>query len=285
MNTITEAAWGHSLLSLVLECGKEIKSAHNALFEGKKNQTTYKADRTPVTELDTLINQKFADWAKGVGISFFGEEGNLETASDYHLLVDPLDGTTAFMRGMNTATIIVSLLRVEYGVGRPVFSIIHAPVAGRTWFTQDGKTLLLSSSLHGKDIYTINNAKRPWLSNIVVFPGAGFQMSLVKQLAEEGQTFDNQEMGAFGISAGLIASGILSVAAIGPTSAVESVAMQLIVDNAGGYSCDLMGDPLGEYKIDMLRGKRDYVLPSGAIFAADKRMAEALVNIVHEANS
>lgn len=97
-----------------------------------------KLDDSPVTEADrraeALILEGLAQIAPGVAViseehaSEFGAPGRIGRA---FLLVDPIDGTKAFVRGDPNFTVNIGLI-VD---GAPVAGAISAPATGETWFT------------------------------------------------------------------------------------------------------------------------------------------------------
>lgn len=82
-----------------------------------------KKDKTVVTEMDMLVETTLRDELQKLdrGIAFCGEE----TGSDYNhetfWLVDPIDGTESFVRGLPFSTNMVALVEND----KPVMSIIY----------------------------------------------------------------------------------------------------------------------------------------------------------------
>lgn len=105
---------------------------------------TRKADESPVTEADqrgeALILQALA--ARFPDVPVISEEdasefGTPDEIGARFFLVDPLDGTKAFVRGDPNFTVNIGL--IENGV--PVAGAVAAPPTGETWFTSGGRTL------------------------------------------------------------------------------------------------------------------------------------------------
>jgi len=276
------------LKGIVLGAGQLIRDANAAMWETAINNLgeTTKADGTPITVLDQEINARFASFARRQGIGFVGEEGNGDVDRRTILLVDPIDGTGAFALGMNTATVIVTVMEMDGATGTPVYSIIYEPLRDVMWVGQKGQQTRVLTGRFNMRYPTIptplpQSVPSLWKTNICVFPNAGYKLAAVKAAIEADGRFSQQDMGAFGISAGLIASGILHAAAIAPTSAVESAAMSLIVKGAGGVAIDLNGISLTTFALGKDRkGKVDFMLPHGALFASNPEVAEAIIDVV-----
>ncbi|HEY2177682.1 MAG TPA: 3'(2'),5'-bisphosphate nucleotidase CysQ [Caulobacteraceae bacterium] len=100
-----------------------------------------KADKSPVTEADrraeTLILMRLAAAWPDVPVlseedaSEFGTPGQI---GPRFFLVDPLDGTKAFVRGDSSFTVNIALIEG----GAAVAGAVTAPASGETWFTGPG---------------------------------------------------------------------------------------------------------------------------------------------------
>ncbi len=103
-----------------------------------------KSDESPVTEADrrgeALILERLA--AKFPGMHVISEEdasefGTPEEVGRQFFLVDPVDGTKAFVRGDPNFTVNIALIED----GQPVAGAVSAPATGETWFTQNGQAM------------------------------------------------------------------------------------------------------------------------------------------------
>jgi 3'(2'), 5'-bisphosphate nucleotidase len=97
-----------------------------------------KADQSPVTEADrraeTLILDRLA--TRFPDIPVISEEdasefGTPDKIAERFFLVDPLDGTKAFIRGDPHFTVNIGLIHA----GRPFAGAVVAPPSGEVWFT------------------------------------------------------------------------------------------------------------------------------------------------------
>ena len=127
---------GEVLADIVEAASGEILPLWRGVFE-----TSRKADNSPVTEADqqaeAVILARLAQAFPGIPV--IAEEdaaafGTPSAIGPRFFLVDPLDGTKAFVRGDEHFTVNIGL--VEHGV--PVAGAVAAPVQGRTWFTAAG---------------------------------------------------------------------------------------------------------------------------------------------------
>ena len=97
-----------------------------------------KADKSPVTEADRaaerLILQRLAAVFPGVPViseEHASEFGAPEAIGPRFFLVDPIDGTKAFVRGDPHFTVNIALIED----GRPVAGAVNCPPLGQTWHT------------------------------------------------------------------------------------------------------------------------------------------------------
>jgi 3'(2'), 5'-bisphosphate nucleotidase len=103
-----------------------------------------KADASPVTEADrqaeALILDRLAKAFPDIPVvseEDASENGAPDKAWPRFFLVDPLDGTKAFVGGRESYTVNIGL--IEDGV--PVAGAVAAPATGQVWFTAGGAAL------------------------------------------------------------------------------------------------------------------------------------------------
>lgn len=115
------------LISEVLAAGELALTMYR---EGAGGRALKKPDRSPVTEADRAVETRLAEFvrARFPDARFFGEEhgGDSRRGAGLRFVVDPIDGTRAFMRGMPTWSILVGL---ELD-GEPVAGVAYMPAAG-----------------------------------------------------------------------------------------------------------------------------------------------------------
>jgi 3'(2'), 5'-bisphosphate nucleotidase len=105
---------------------------------------SHKADASPVTEADQkaealillALAKRFPD-IPVISEEDASEFGTPDQIGPRFFLVDPLDGTKAFVRGDPNFTVNIGLIEN----GRPVAGAVSAPPSGETWFTSAAGTL------------------------------------------------------------------------------------------------------------------------------------------------
>ncbi len=109
-----------------------------------------KADDSPVTLADRAAEQAMrailAEHCPGHGIigEEFGESG--PSASGYRWVLDPIDGTRAFITGRTTFGTLVALMQDD----TPVLGIIDQPITGERWVGVAGRPTEFTGPLGGR---------------------------------------------------------------------------------------------------------------------------------------
>jgi histidinol-phosphatase len=115
------------LIGAVLAAGELALTLYR---QGAGERAQKKPDRSPVTEADKAVETHLAGFVQRryPGASFFGEEhgGQAQQSPGIRFVVDPIDGTRAFLRGMPSWSILVGL-ELE---GEPAAGIAYMPAAG-----------------------------------------------------------------------------------------------------------------------------------------------------------
>lgn len=94
-----------------------------------------KPDKTPVTQADLETEQRLSQIIhEEFGDNFIGEEGTRDPAKGRRWVVDPIDGTKNFMRGMPVWATLIALTD-DNG---PLTAVATAPALGRRWWASKG---------------------------------------------------------------------------------------------------------------------------------------------------
>ena len=204
---------------------------------------TTKPDNTPVTDADraveTAIRQALATHRPEDGL--LGEEfGSDITGAQRYWIIDPIDGTKNFMRGVPTWACLIALVEVaDDGNQEVVVGIASAPALSRRWFASKSQGAFVTFNGSTKKISVSRVAS---LSDASIaysdFIGFGDRLGpFQKMLALAWRT---RGMGDFW-SHMLVAEGAVDVA-IEPTLAVwDMAALDIIVREAGGTFTNVSG--------------------------------------------
>ncbi len=115
------------LIDAVLRAGELALSLYRA---GAGDRAEKKPDLSPVTEADRAVETALSDLVarRFPRAVFFGEEtgGTREQVAGLRFIVDPIDGTRAFLRGLPTWSILVG---IEYA-GEAIAGVAYMPAAG-----------------------------------------------------------------------------------------------------------------------------------------------------------
>lgn len=108
-------------------------------FEAADFTLGWKDDRSEVTEADRGTESLLAELAlrHRPGYGFFGEEHGLQgdAHSPWRWIVDPIDGTSGFVRGIPVWATLIALVHADHGV---TVGVVSAPALGRRWWASVG---------------------------------------------------------------------------------------------------------------------------------------------------
>jgi histidinol-phosphatase len=200
---------------------------------------TTKPDNTPVTDADraveTAIREALATHRTSDGL--VGEEfGSDKGSSGRYWVIDPIDGTKNFMRGVPTWATLIALVEVDAaGNEEVVVGIASAPALARRWAAAKG---------HGATV----NEKKISVSKVSSLTDASISYSDFVGWGDRLEPFQKMLASAWrtrGIgdfwSHMLVAEGAVDVA-IEPSLALwDMAALDIIVREAGGSFSNTAG--------------------------------------------
>ena len=218
---------------------------------------TNKPDNTPVTDADraveTAIREALATHRQTDGL--VGEEfGSDKGTSGRYWVIDPIDGTKNFMRGVPTWATLIALVNVDAsGVEEVVVGIASAPALARRWSATKGHGAFVRFNAGNlddlsEDLDSVSQEKKISVSKVAQLSDASISYSdfigwgdrlepFQKMLAHAWRT---RGIGDFW-SHMLVAEGAVDVA-IEPSLAVwDMAALDIIVREAGGTFTNTAG--------------------------------------------
>jgi histidinol phosphatase-like enzyme (inositol monophosphatase family) len=226
-----------AFLDIILDITKEAAEIPRKYFRADVD-ITHKSDATPVTIADraaeTLIRAGLARHFPDHGI--LGEEFGLsESDSPYRWIIDPIDGTRAFISGMPLYGMLVGLLKD----GVPVLGVVRMPELGEVYAsdgqqaTLNGQPLAASSTtdLNVAMVY-INEADKILRDEPAVFA------RLNKAGRDRRFSYDCYPHA-------LVAAGHVDACVDYDLKPYDILPLVPIVTAAGGQITDWQGQPLG----------------------------------------
>jgi len=194
-----------------------------------------KADQSPVTEADRAIEAMARTVARErhPELGVLGEEEGAAGDSGLRLIVDPIDGTRNFVRGI---PVFATLLAIE-DAGEVEAGVVSAPALHARWHAargagafRDGRRLHVSAARSLQDALLFHSNLGPQESG----PPAGFIRLVARVARTRGFGDFYQHM--------LVAEGAGEIAIDPVMHPWDIAALQVIVEEAGGRATSLTGE-------------------------------------------
>jgi histidinol-phosphatase len=197
-----------------------------------------KPDRSPVTDADRAVELALKNILADhrptdsiIGEEYGNSSGSGVTGENREWIIDPIDGTANYMRGLPVWATLIALA-VD---GKPVVSVVSAPALGRRWwaapesgaFTRD-----ISGELRELKVSKISDLENASLSynNLQLWDSAGYLDALMGLSRKVWRT---RAFGDF-LSYMFLAEGSLEVVAEHDLKVYDIAALVPIVEQAGG---------------------------------------------------
>jgi 3'(2'), 5'-bisphosphate nucleotidase len=208
-----------------------------------------KADASPVTEADrrgeALILQMLAERFPDVPViseEDASEFGTPDAIGPRFFLVDPLDGTKAFVRGDPHFTVNIGLIQDR----RPVAGAVVAPPTGETWYASGGQAW---KRREGGAAHPVK--VRPWPAGEALALVSHTMKDETAQKLADQYGFDRREPMDSSIKLCRIAEGAADIyPRHGPTMEWDVAAGQAVLEAAGGRLTTPEGEPFIYGKAD-----------------------------------
>ena len=210
-----------------------------------------KNDKTPVTAADKAaelaIREILADRHPDHGQ--IGEEfGTDRDSSEYVWVIDPIDGTSAFISGQPTFCTLIGLT----WRGKPILGLIDQPIIGERWVGVTSKGLVsadpgeeayVSSMFNGKPIHTRSVTALAKATLYATSPDmfVGIDQEVFGRLSRDVSLC---RYGLDGYAYGLLALGCIDLVAEASLEIHDYCALVPIIEGAGGVATDWRGEPL-----------------------------------------
>jgi len=203
-----------------------------------------KADNSPVTQADreaeAAIRALLERERPGDGI--IGEEyGADRPDSERVWVLDPIDGTRAFIAGRPIfGTLIALLVR-----GEPVLGVIDQPIGRERWIGTPKGTLFNDVPVRTRTCTAIGSASLATTSPHLFDGGDAESFDRIARAVSRGSLRQNIIYGGDCYNYGLLASGFLDIVIEAGLQLYDYAALVPVVKGAGGVMIDWAGQPLG----------------------------------------
>ena len=200
-----------------------------------------KGDASPVTEADRAaeraIRALLADRHPDHGV--IGEEyGSTNADAEWVWVLDPIDGTRAFVTGRPLFGTLIGLLHR----GRPVLGLIDQPVTGERWIGLAGQLTRFRSTLGGtprcRPCRSLADAELSCTSPDMFDADSAPRFARVKKAARR------TTWGGDCYAYGLLALGLVDAVVDATMKPWDWAALVPIIEGAGGRCTDWAGRPL-----------------------------------------
>ncbi|MEK6649043.1 MAG: inositol monophosphatase family protein [Actinomycetota bacterium] len=228
-------------LALAMELADAADSIALSRYQSLDLIITTKPDNTPVTDADRATEQAIRAilTAKRPTDGLLGEEfGETENIGSRYWVIDPIDGTKNFMRGVPTWATLIALVED----GEVVVGVASAPALTRRWY-----------AAHGLGAYVTFNDGAPRkisVSQISEIKDASITYSDFVRWNERRSAFTSlidscdrsRGLGDFW-SHMLVAEGAADIAVEPSLALWDMAALDIIVREAGGKFSSISGEP------------------------------------------
>jgi histidinol-phosphatase len=225
-------------LQAALDAAEQAAAIARAMYR-HNIEVRIKADKSPVTEADVRCEMAIREIleARFPSYGFYGEEtGSRDANAESLWLVDPIDGTKAFVREYPMFSTQIALMRG----GEIVLGVSSAPVYGELSFAERGRGAYL-------------NGKPMAVSQVATLESAALSSGNIKTLATGGQWMRYGALVArvnrirgYGdfLHYHLLAAGKIDAVIESDVNILDIAACVAIVSEAGGRFTDLSGAPI-----------------------------------------
>jgi histidinol-phosphatase len=201
-----------------------------------------KPDLTPVTDADLATEHTLRNVLSRARPrdAVLGEESGKTGVGKRCWVIDPIDGTKNYVRGVPVWATLIALMEGD----APVVGVVSAPALGRRWWASKGGGAYSGRSL--------SSATRLAVSRVRLLDDASFAYSSIISWEEDGKLdgflalarscWRTRAYGDFW-SHMLVAEGAVDLAAEPEVSLWDMAAVAVIVTEAGGRFSSTQGDP------------------------------------------
>lgn len=198
----------------------------------------YKEDNSPVTEQDKAVEKAMRQLIQSSfpGHGIYGEEyGALGVDADYVWVLDPIDGTSAFIAGLPTYCTLIGLCYR----GKPILGVIDNVVTNSRWIGIEGEgSFLNGTALKSRVCPNLSDA------SLTTYSPEMFEGSEQKVLTDVVAATRMAVYGGNSFAYGRLAGGFLDAGIEARHDVSDYIPLVPIIQNAGGVITDWEGREL-----------------------------------------
>jgi len=239
IKTFTPENW----LDFLINCAEISEPIALKHFNNAKLKVEYKGDSTPVSEGDLEIETRVREMisTSAPGLAVLGEEfEKCDHDEPYKLIIDPIDGTSNFIRGI---PFFATLLAIEVK-GEIVAGLVSTPATEDRWFSARG----LGAFHNGKKLHvsTISDLSQAQAFHAGLY-GNEARGDLDKLLGLLSRTKRQRGFGDYLIHT-MVAEGCGEFSVDYGLKPWDLAPLGILVEEAGGKVTDQFGKPFSPYE-------------------------------------
>ena len=201
-----------------------------------------KVDGSPVTQADrfaeTAIRERIADRYPDHGV--IGEEFGSERAdAEWVWVIDPIDGTGAFVSGLPTFGTLIGLMRE----GEPLLGVLDQPILNDRWCGVNYPGVVRRTTHNTHLVHTSSTTALEGSIGFATTPDM-FDDSAQQAWSNLSSSLERIRYGADCYAYGLLASGFVDIVCEASLKLWDYLALIPIILGAGGQMTDWKGEKL-----------------------------------------
>jgi histidinol-phosphatase len=226
-------------LETALQAADAADAVSLAGFTNRAFTVSRKADKSEVTEIDRNTETAISSVLRGAFPEFgiYGEEHGVSgpTDAEFVWVIDPIDGTTNFVRGVPVWGSLIALVHNDV----PILGVVSAPALGMRWWAAAGE-----GAFYNGTRISVSEVNELSEAHVSTTPNAGWEkaggLPALQQLQVDA--LRSRGFGDFWQHM-LVAQGAIDIAidAIG-LAPYDNAAIYPIVQEAGGTISDRFGN-------------------------------------------
>ncbi|WP_037573048.1 histidinol-phosphatase [Phaeacidiphilus oryzae] len=236
----------HDDLRLAHVLADHADSVTTERFKALDLRVETKPDLTPVSDADKAAEDVVRSVLSRARPrdAVMGEEHGVTGHGPRRWVIDPIDGTKNYVRGVPVWATLISLLELGPGGEEPVVGLVSAPALGKRWWSAKGsgaftgRSLARATRLQVSDVSRLSDASLSY-SSLTGWEERGLLPNFVDLSRKVWRT---RAFGDFW-SYMMVAEGAVDLAAEPELSLWDMAAPCAIVTEAGGRFTDLQGRP------------------------------------------